>query len=262
MKYCIIEMHSLQSKESEEYIMQKLQIVEINGQKVLSTSQLAQSYGTTRQVISNNYTRNRERYLVGKHFIPLEGQALKEFKASHQIDDNLKFAHVIYLWTEKGALLHAKSLNTDKAWEVYDYLVDFYFRAKENQELEKKTIVPVTVSTKPIPDELPKQREETKDNHDAVSVFKILVRIAESRGLQIKTRDLAKYKSYLCGNKIAISNKLSLEVVNYEIAFELFHSVVNYDRGNMLDTPLAGYYHDQAKRAAAFVIQLLNTATA
>ena len=36
----------------------------------------------------------------------------------------------LYLWTEKGALLPAKSLNTDKAWEVYDYLVDFYFRAQ------------------------------------------------------------------------------------------------------------------------------------
>ncbi len=40
----------------------------------------------------------------------------------------------LYLWTEKGALLHAKSLNTDKACEVYDYLVDFNFRAKETEE--------------------------------------------------------------------------------------------------------------------------------
>lgn len=33
----------------------------------------------------------------------------------------------------KGAFLHAKSLNTDKAWELYDKLVDSYFR---------KTVVP------------------------------------------------------------------------------------------------------------------------
>ena len=45
--------------------------------------------------------------------------------------DQVTFGHLVdkrtshlYLWTEKGALLHAKSLNTDKAWEVYDYLVD------------------------------------------------------------------------------------------------------------------------------------------
>lgn len=29
---------------------------------------------------------------------------------------------------EKGIILHAKSLNTDKAWEVYDTLVETYFK--------------------------------------------------------------------------------------------------------------------------------------
>ncbi len=45
---------------------------------------------------------------------------------------------------KKGALLHAKSLNTDKAWEVYDYLVDFYFRAKK-EELTVKEAKPESV---------------------------------------------------------------------------------------------------------------------
>ena len=69
-----------------------------------------------------------------------------EVKAKHQFDTQFKYAKSLYLWTEKGALLHAKSLNTDKAWEVYDYLVDFYFRAKEKiVEPEKKEIVPAEV---------------------------------------------------------------------------------------------------------------------
>lgn len=63
----------------------------------------------------------------GKHFYRLTGDELKAFKACHQIEDNLKFAPFVLLWTEKGALLHAKSLNTDKAWEVYDYLVAVSF---------------------------------------------------------------------------------------------------------------------------------------
>ena len=90
--------------------MHNLQVVEIKGQRVLLTRQLAEAYGTERQIISNNYTRNKKRYVNGKHVIILEGEELKEFKASHQIDDNLKFAHTLYLWTEIGALLHAKSL--------------------------------------------------------------------------------------------------------------------------------------------------------
>ncbi|WP_259749811.1 ORF6C domain-containing protein, partial [Lactococcus lactis] len=39
----------------------------------------------------------------------------------------------LYLWTEKGALLHAKSLGTDEAWDMYDILVDTYFKVQEQQ---------------------------------------------------------------------------------------------------------------------------------
>ena len=83
------------------------QKIEIKGIRVLLTRQLAEAYGTERQIISNNYTWNKKRYVEGKHVIILSGDYLKEFKASHQIDDNLKYAHTLYLWTERGALLHA-----------------------------------------------------------------------------------------------------------------------------------------------------------
>jgi 6-phosphogluconate dehydrogenase (decarboxylating) len=76
-------------------------------------------------------------------------------KAQYQIDTQFKYAKSLYLWTEKGALLHAKSLNTDKAWEVYDYLVDFYFRVKEQSQPEKKAIVPVTAKAEPVKTEYP-----------------------------------------------------------------------------------------------------------
>lgn len=230
--------------------MQKLQVAEIEGKRVLTTSQLAKSYGTTRQVISNNYTRNRERYIADKHFILLEGQPLKDFKASHQIDDNLKFAHTIYLWTEKGALLHAKSLNTDKAWEVYDYLVDFYFRVK------KETVFKEAAKREPLKAELASLKYNY--NQDAITVFRTLLRVADARGLIIKSKDLAYNKSRLHDDKVAIHKGLTLEEVNFEIAFELYHAAVNYDHGNMINTPLSKYYSAQAIRAAALMIELLN----
>ena len=40
--------------------MEKLQVIEKNGERVLLTSQLAESYGTTAKVISNNFIRNQE----------------------------------------------------------------------------------------------------------------------------------------------------------------------------------------------------------
>ena len=38
-----------------------------------------------------------------------------------------KSASLLYLWTEKGAALHCKMIDTPQAWEVMQKLVDFYF---------------------------------------------------------------------------------------------------------------------------------------
>ena len=135
--------------------LQLPETVEVKGIRVLTTRQLAQAYETTRQIISYNFNYNKHRYMEGKHYITLEGDELRAFKASHEIHDNLKYAHIAYFWTEKGALLHAKSLNTDKAWEVYDYLVDYYFRAEE----EKKVSTPVETKSVPVIKSKPYTRE-------------------------------------------------------------------------------------------------------
>jgi len=111
--------------------MKDLVPIEHEGQRVLLTSQLAEAYETTVRRISENFNRNSERFQEGKHFFVLEGEVKRDFLNHTQIADGLKNAQKVYLWTEKGALLHAKSLNTDKAWEVYDYLVDFYFTVKQ-----------------------------------------------------------------------------------------------------------------------------------
>ena len=115
--------------------MQLPQTIELKGIRVLTTRQLAEAYGTEVKVIQNNFQRNKDRYVAGKHYIYMDRDELRQVKMTHpQFDGELKRASRMHFWTEKGALLHAKSLNTDKAWEVYDYLVDFYFRAKEERK--------------------------------------------------------------------------------------------------------------------------------
>ncbi len=118
--------------------MKNLKVIEIKGQRVLTTKQLAEAYGTEPERIKLNYRHNKNRFGIGKHVIQIEGEELREFKTRYQFDTQFKHAKSLYLWTEKGALLHAKSLNTDKAWEVYENLVDFYFRAKEEKPYEAK----------------------------------------------------------------------------------------------------------------------------
>lgn len=114
-----------------------LAVIEHRNQRVLTTTQLADAYEVEPRNISDNFANNRKRYQEGKHYFYLEGEALRAFKCE---TENFGFApnlNRLNLWTEKGALLHAKSLNTDKAWEVYDILVETYFRSREMLRVPK-----------------------------------------------------------------------------------------------------------------------------
>lgn len=112
--------------------MNNLTVTEYKNIRVLTTQQIAEAYGTNTDTITKNFNRNKDRYTEGKHFICLEGEKLKDFKTTGQVDLSLKI-NKLYLWTEKGAFLHAKSLNNDIAWDVYDRLVDNYFNKDQNE---------------------------------------------------------------------------------------------------------------------------------
>lgn len=142
-------------------VINGIQVIEVRGIRVLTTKQIAKAYGVEEWRIKQNFSNNRTRYIEGKHFIELSGSELKGFKDRvenfyHACDGSCivgKTANKLYLWTERGALLHAKSLNTDPTWEVYDRLVDFYFRAKERQQdkpKEKKAAVAPVQQTVPV----------------------------------------------------------------------------------------------------------------
>lgn len=164
--------------------MQLPKITEYKGTRVLTTSQIATMYGTDTKTISYNFSYNKKKYIEGKHYIKLEGTELKTFKASREIPDCHKYSAHLYLWTEKGALLHAKSLNTDKAWEVYDYLVDFYFRANE------KTVP----EAKPEPVKKPSGREVV-DVPENIEIQKALTEVRKYiTALDVVTEEFNKYK--------------------------------------------------------------------
>lgn len=134
--------------------MQNLQVIEIEGQRVLTTRQLAEAYKATTDAIKINFNANKQRYTLGKHYIALTGDDLRQFKNEVRNPYLVaKQAKCLYLWTEKGALLHAKSLNTDKAWEVYDWLVDFYFRVQD--QVTQKESPQIATQQKLVPLDIP-----------------------------------------------------------------------------------------------------------
>ena len=235
--------------------MQLPQVIEVKGMRVLTSKQLADAYEASAQKIKQNFANNRKRFIEGKHYISFTGDELKAFKNQVENIDlvDARTSH-LYLWTEKGALLHAKSLNTDKAWEVYDYLVDFYFRVREYQpEKEKNEVVPTTTSTEKIKEDdiLPVMKEP-------IAVFRNLMTFADVNGIQIKMKSLQHHNSMLYDKRIAVRENQSFERVTYEIAYELAHYCIHHKDGNLINSPLEKEYNEQAERAAAMMIHMLD----
>ncbi|MEG0470739.1 MAG: phage antirepressor KilAC domain-containing protein [Solibacillus sp.] len=141
--------------------MNQVQVIVHRQARVLTTGQLAESYGTETEYINRNFNNNKERYKEGKHFFLLTGERLKEFKMTTGKNDvSLLRVNKLYLWTEKGAWLHAKSLNTDAAWDAYEMLVDEYYKILDEHSYMIND--PVKRAEKWIEEQKEKQQLQTK----------------------------------------------------------------------------------------------------
>ncbi|WP_080155176.1 ORF6N domain-containing protein [Salmonella enterica] len=146
---------------------------------VITTELLAQLYGAEVKNVQNNYARNAERFVAGKHFFKVTGDDLKNLRVTLSNSQNLQPSlrglqispkvRSLILWTERGAARHAKMLETDQAWEVFEKLEDCYFGQKQPVPArqthpaipfpkERRFIVTVspdgTADTQPLPDDV------------------------------------------------------------------------------------------------------------
>ena len=98
------------------------------GHTVITTDLLARAYGADANNIQMNFSRNEGRFIEGIHFFKLTGDALREFKNSPTGSGSVdKRAPALMLWTARGAARHAKILDTDEAWAMFEKLEDAYF---------------------------------------------------------------------------------------------------------------------------------------
>ncbi|HHP3308165.1 TPA: ORF6N domain-containing protein [Escherichia coli] len=150
-----------------------LQPILHNQLPVITTELLAKLYGTDVDNIKKNYSRNANRFIEGKHFFKVAGDELKTLRVTLSHSQNLRVTlsnsqntispktRTLILWTERGAARHAKMLETNQAWDVFERLEDCYF----NQNAQ--TAATVTVS--------PNNAREVVDTLNAKPMFYIKV---------------------------------------------------------------------------------------
>ncbi|QPA60652.1 ORF6C domain-containing protein [Lysinibacillus sphaericus] len=182
--------------------MNQLQIIVHDNRRVLTTSQIAESYGTDEKLVQQNFSNNKGRYKEGKHFFLLQGSELKTFKDQFE---NLglvkKNASSLYLWTEKGAWLHAKSLNTDKAWDSYEMLVDEYYKVIEQTNQQDPIELALQTSLK--------NYKEIKSIKGDVEYLKDHMRIDGAQEYALNSQGKAKVFEVLGGYNSLAYNEVS-----------------------------------------------------
>ncbi len=108
------------------------QVIRFKNVPVVTTAQLAIYFDTASVRIRQNHDRNRDRFVEGKHYYKITGDELRNFKkALSSLKILSQNATSLILWTERGAARHAKMLDTDHAWDVFERLEDSYFKAEE-----------------------------------------------------------------------------------------------------------------------------------
>lgn len=125
---------------------ESLSPVAYNQSPVITTELLAQLYATKAEYIRRNHNRNEGRFIEGKHFFIAKGEVLESLKKSlRPFQDIAPNVRKLILWTERGAARHAKMLETDQAWEVFEKLEDCYFGQHKNRELPAVGLGPLNI---------------------------------------------------------------------------------------------------------------------
>ena len=101
------------------------------GERVLTTEWAADAFNAPVKNLQDNFANNASRFEAGKHYYRVEGADLRALKNRPDFIGSVgKNARGLLLWTERGIARHAKILDTDMAWEIFEELEDTYFRVK------------------------------------------------------------------------------------------------------------------------------------
>jgi len=110
--------------------------LEYQGKRVLTTERLAKAFDASERQISDNFANNVSRFADGVHFFKVVGDELRLLKNQHDYIGLVgKRASHLLLWTERGVARHAKILETDTAWEIYEQLEDTYFSVRQQRQM-------------------------------------------------------------------------------------------------------------------------------
>ena len=93
---------------------------------------------------------------------------------------------------------------------------------------------------------------------DKGDTFAKLVHLATSHGIIVKFTPLKYNDGRIKDNRLAIRQDLpTIDDFNYNLAHELAHVYLHYDKGDTINSNMNEQYEEQADRAAKMILDIL-----
>ncbi len=91
---------------------------------------------------------------------------------------------------------------------------------------------------------------------DKGEVFEKLVHLARKNNLRVFFCPFDGYGGRIMGHRIGIQNSLGIEAINYNLAHEMAHYYLHFDKGDITQDNQC--YEEQADRAAHMILDVLS----
>lgn len=117
--------------------MVKLKNIFFWNNKVLTTKQIAKIYKVKISDVLS-VLEDKENVREKIHYFYLKKDEWAWYVESNGLKESTKQRKMFYLWTNRGALLIARKINTEDAWNGYDELISEYFKESDQRKHELK----------------------------------------------------------------------------------------------------------------------------
>ncbi len=93
---------------------------------------------------------------------------------------------------------------------------------------------------------------------DTGKIFENLVHMAVQNGITVRFAPLKVSYARIKGERIALNQNLStINDFNYNLAHELAHHYLHYDKGNIIESERNVEYEEQADRGAKMLLEAI-----
>lgn len=120
---------------------QEIKIIEWQGQVVITTKDIAYFHGLEVRVINQKFRRNQKHFTINHDYFIATKNDFDNTLESQRVIQDLFVANnqlEVYLFTKRGYFKFVKTINDDKAWEIYNNLIESYFNDNSVSEVNKR----------------------------------------------------------------------------------------------------------------------------